>query len=79
MRFFNKPWLDFIELSRKGQLEQDWVALVHPEDRERCVNRYLVAFKSRENFTLEYRLVRKDGAYRWLLHNGVPRPDADGA
>ena len=77
--FFNKPWLDFTGLSQKEQLEQDWVARVHPEDRERCVNQYLVAFKSRENFTLEYCLMRKDGAYRWLLHNGVPRYDAYGA
>jgi PAS domain S-box-containing protein len=77
--FFNKPWLDFTGLSQKEQLEQDWVARVHPEDRERCVNQYLAAFKSRENFTLEYRLVRNDGACRWLLHNGVPRYGADGA
>src|SRR5215813_2586174 len=77
--FFNKPWLDFTGLSQKEQLEQDWVARVHPEDRERCVNQYLAAFKSRENFTLEYRLVREDGASRWLLHNGVPRYGADGA
>jgi PAS domain S-box-containing protein len=77
--FFNKPWLDFTGLSLSEQLEQDWVARLHPEDRERCVNQYLVAFKSRENITLEYWLMRKDGAYRWLLHNGVPRYGADGA
>jgi PAS domain S-box-containing protein len=77
--FFNKPWLYFTELSQREQMEQDWVARIHPEDRERCVNRYLAAFKSRENFILEYRLVREDGTYRWLLHNGVPRYGADGA
>jgi len=77
--FFNKPWLDCTELSQREQMGQDWVARIHPEDRERCVNQYLVAFKSRVNFTLEYWLMRKDGAYRWLLHNGVPRYGADGA
>jgi PAS domain S-box-containing protein len=77
--FFNKPWLDFIGLSQKEQLEQDWVARVHPEDRERCVNQYLAAFKSRENFTLDYRLLDRQGAYRWLVHNGVPRYGAEGA
>ena len=76
--FFNKPWLDFTGLSQKEQLEQDWVARVHPDDRERCVDQYLAAFKSRENFTLEYWLMRKDGASRWLLHTGVPRYGADG-
>ena len=77
--FFNKPWLEFTGLSRKEQEEQDWVVRIHPEDRERCVNRYLSAFKSRENFTMEYRLLRHDGVYRWVLHNGVPRYAADGA
>jgi PAS domain S-box-containing protein len=76
--FFNKSWLDFTGLSLNEQLKQDWVALVHPEDRERCVTKYLSAFKSRENFSLEYRLVVNDGAYRWVLHNGVPRYAADG-
>jgi PAS domain S-box-containing protein len=76
--FFNKPWLDFTGLSLKEQTELDWVARIHPEDRERCVNKYLAAFKSRENFTAEYRLLRNDGVYRWVLHTGVPRYAAGG-
>src|SRR5262249_53233110 len=43
--FFNKPWLDFTGLSLREQTEQDWVARVHPGDRERSVNTYLSAFK----------------------------------
>jgi len=76
--FFNKTWLKFTGLSLKQQLEQDFVACIHPEDRERCVNRYLSAFKSRENFTMEYRLLRHDGVYRWVLHHGAPRYGTDG-
>src|SRR5215813_7350408 len=76
-RFFNKTWLEFTGLSPKEQAEQDWVGRVHPEDRERCVNEYLAAFRSRETFTLEYRLLRNDGVYRWVLHHGVPRYDGD--
>jgi PAS domain S-box-containing protein len=75
--FFNKSWLEFTGLSAKEQLELDWVAGIHPEDRERCVNQYLSAVRSRENFSMEYRLLRHDGVYRWLLHTGVPRYDAD--
>src|SRR5262249_48111360 len=77
--FFNKAWLDFTGLSLKEQTEQDWVASVHPEDRERCVNKYLAAVKSRETFTLEYRLLRQDNVYRWVLHHGVPRHADDGS
>jgi PAS domain S-box-containing protein len=77
--FFNKPWLDFTGLSLKEEMEQDWVVRVHADDRERCVTTYLAGFKSRENFTLEYRLLRNDGVYRWVLHTGVPRYAADGS
>src|SRR5262245_59582734 len=77
--FFNKPWLDFTGLSLKEQQEQDWVVCVHPEDRERCVNEDLAAFRSRASFRLEYRVLRTDGVYRWVLHNGVPRYALDGS
>jgi len=76
--FFNKRWLQFSGLSLEDQLDQDWVAQVHPEDRERSVSEYLSAFKSRQNFTLEYRLLRNDGLYRWVVHNGAPRYAPDG-
>src|SRR5205814_2852557 len=36
------------------------------------------AFAHREPLTVEYRLRRKDGEYRWLLDTGTPRFDADG-
>jgi PAS domain S-box-containing protein len=77
--FFNKTWLDFTGLSQNEQAEQDWVACIHPEDRERCVNKYLSAFQSRENFNMEYRVMRNDGVYRWVLHNGAPRYADDGS
>src|SRR5262245_11277495 len=76
--FFNKPWLDFTGLSLSEQLEQDWVARVHPEARERCVTQYVVAFKSQQHFCMEYWLRRKDVDFRWLRHNGVPRYGANG-
>src|SRR5262245_14424256 len=77
--FFNKPWLDFTGLSLEEQMKQDWVARVHPEDRERSISKYLAAFKSRESFSMEYRLLRKDGGYSWVVHNGASRITADGS
>jgi len=77
--FFNKPWLEFTGLSLEEHTAQDWVARVHPEDRERSVDKYMSAFKARENFSLEYRVLRKSGTYSWVVHNGTPRCAADGS
>src|SRR5437773_2337023 len=52
---------------------------VHAEDRHRCVGVYKRAFDAREPFTMEYRLRRSDGEYRWVLVSGTPRFAADGA
>jgi PAS domain S-box-containing protein len=77
--FFNKPWLDFTGRPFKAQLGNGWTESVHSEDRDDCVSQYLAAFAARKEFTLEYRLRRHDGVYRWIHDNGVPRWAADGA
>jgi len=55
-----------------------WADNVHPDDYDRCLRIYLEAFDGREPFTMEYRLRRFDGAFRWLMDKGVPFYSADG-
>jgi signal transduction histidine kinase len=62
-----------------SELGNGWAERVHPDDREACVNEYLAAFEARRSFTLEYRLLRRDGIYRWLLDHGIPRYGPDGS
>jgi signal transduction histidine kinase len=51
---------------------------VHPDDSNCCLQTYTEAFNRKEPFELQHRLRRKDGEYRWVLDDGVPRFNSDG-
>jgi len=77
--FFNKRWLDFTGRSLEQELGNGWAEGVHPDDRERCLATYASSSDARREFSMDYRLRRWDGEYRWLLDNGRPFFRADGA
>ena len=77
--FFNQTWLRFRGRSLAEELGNGWTEGIHPDDLAGCLNTYLTAFLKRQNFEMEYRLLRADGEYRWLLDVGVPRFLRDGS
>jgi two-component system sensor kinase FixL len=76
--FFNKGWLNFTGRSLEQELGNGWAEGVHREDFDRCFEAYSNSFEARQPFTIEYRLRRSDGQYRWVLDNGLPRSASDG-
>jgi two-component system CheB/CheR fusion protein len=76
--YCNRTLLDFTGWTEEQGLGDGWLAGVHPEDRERIAATYREAFDARRPFSMEYRLRRADGAFRWVLVRGVPRRTATG-
>ncbi len=72
--FDNAPWHRF---AGPGA-EIDWAEGVHPDDRERVLAAYRAARCRQEAFRLEYRYRVREGGYRWVLDQGVPRHLPDG-
>jgi PAS domain S-box-containing protein len=76
--YFNQRWLDFTCRPHEAEVGDGWITNVYPEDVGPSVAGYREAFDSRKPFTVEYRLRRRDGQYRWILAHAVPRLTAGG-
>ncbi|SDB68957.1 sensor histidine kinase [Belnapia rosea] len=70
--FVNQSWLDFTGRPAEAELGFGWVDNLHPEDRARCEQASLEGFASERPFTIDYRLRRHDGAWRWVLDTARP-------
>ena len=70
--WFNAQWLQFVGRTADREMGMGWVQNVHPDDVGRCLEAYTTAFDERKPFTIEYRLRRYDGTYRWVLDTGAP-------
>ncbi|MGM9425854.1 PAS domain S-box protein [Hydrogenophaga sp. MI9] len=75
--WLNQAWLDFTGRDLRSECDAPWLDDVHPQDRERCAQVFNSAFAARQPYSMEYRLRRHDGEYRWLHEQGRPRYDAD--
>lgn len=76
--YVNKRWIEFTGQSPEQALTEDWSQYMHPDDRATCVAQCLECFDVERPFTMNFRLRRKDGAYRWFSDSALPRYDADG-
>jgi PAS domain S-box-containing protein len=76
--FMSRGWTAYTGQSQAEALGLGWTSFVHPEDRERAGRVYASALAAREPYAVDYRLRRRDGAWRWVLDSGRPRREAGG-
>ena len=76
--YVNEPWLKFTGRTLSQEMGDGWTESVHPDDLDRCLENYMIAFDKREAFTMEYRLRHVSGEYRWILDLGKPNYNNNG-
>jgi len=76
--YFNNVWLAFRGHTIEQESGNGYLTGVHPDDSHHRRDIYLEAFQNREKFNIEYRLMHKDGEYRWIQDNGSPRYSSTG-
>jgi PAS domain S-box-containing protein len=67
------PATDFI-----GSRVRTFTSIIHPEDREQVERSVMDGVEAGRPFTLEYRIVRRDGEVRWMLERGQAQDAGDG-
>src|SRR4030095_15905543 len=76
--YFNQQWLEFTGRHIEDEIGDGWADGIYTDDLAHCLDIYNIGFSQRKQFSLEYRLRRFDGDYRWVLDCGTPRFAADG-
>lgn len=71
-RHVNRSWLEFTGRKLEDALGHGWLSMMHPEDAAAWYGQTEEAIRGALPFTLECRLRRRDGRYRWLLKTGQP-------
>ena len=77
--FVSRGWQDYTGQSEEAALSFGWLESVHPEDRDETKRIILEATRKREAFSLDYRLRRADGEFRWVLSSAKPCSSPEGA
>jgi PAS domain S-box-containing protein len=76
--WFNRQWSEFTGQTLEEALGSGWLTAVHPDDARLIEVDCLQAHQRHEPVSLEYRLRRQDGEYRWVYDSAIPRFEDNG-
>ena len=76
--YLSRQWYEFTGQTEEAGLGFGWLEAVHGEDRDQVKEKFCHVKKTGETFTLDYRLLRQDGQYRWVIDSARPRLSESG-
>ncbi|TPQ28119.1 PAS domain S-box protein [Methylomonas koyamae] len=76
--YHNQRWVEYTGLTLEESYGHSWIEQVHPDDRQRAWEAWQRATQHHDSYSVEFRLLRADGVYRWWLARGMPLLNAQG-
>ena len=78
LNYYNQEVYNFSGLNYDQIQKDGWLQIVHPDEREENIEKWMHAVITGTDFIFQHRFKNKDGAYRWQLSRAVPQKDKDG-
>jgi PAS domain S-box-containing protein len=72
LNYFNDVWFAYCGADYEKNVGTGWTNFVHPEDLPLTAERWAASIQSGNSYTNEFRLKRKDGAFRWHMVRAYP-------
>lgn len=76
--YVNKRTLEYFGLDADKILKQKWQDVVHPNDLQETLERWNYSLATGEYYETEFRLLDKEGNYRWHLARATAGRDSEG-
>ncbi len=77
--FVNQKWLELSQLSLASALDQGWLRVIHPQDRDQVCAAWYHSIAHETEFGLEYRLCGRDDRVTWVIGRAMAVRDEQGA
>lgn len=78
LNYYNQSIFNYSGIPPEKAKMDKWMDLVHPDDREENLQKWMEAINSGHEYGFEHRFRNKDGNYYWHLSRAVPQRDAQG-
>jgi PAS domain S-box-containing protein len=77
--YYNRRWYEFTGADEGGTGDESFLPILHPDDRQRCLDLWYRCVSSGKPYQIEYRFFfRARNEYRWQLGRALPVHDTGG-
>ena len=76
--YLNDRFVEYTGLPVAEVTGERWLSVLHPDDRERTMTRWMADVANGSDHDIEFRLRAADGRYRWFKSRGLPVRDESG-